>query len=111
MAKGVLDNAVLEEKVDTVIKKAREGGTVTSAMAEVGLMPDVTLRMFGVGEKSASLPEILADASDYLDDEVDHRLRIMTNLIEPALMVIMGLVIGTIVLLLYLPIFHLGERL
>ncbi|MEK7313936.1 MAG: type II secretion system F family protein [Deltaproteobacteria bacterium] len=111
MSKGVLDNAVLEEKLDTVIKKAKEGATVTSAMNDVGLMPDVILRMFGVGEKSASLPEILADASEYLDDEVDHRLRIMTNLIEPALMVIMGLIIGTIVILLYLPIFQLGERL
>jgi type IV pilus assembly protein PilC len=110
MAKGVLNNALLESKMDRVIKKAKEGESLTNALQEVGIMPEVTLRMFAVGERSASLPAVLNDIADFHDEEVDHRLKILTDLIEPALMIIMGLLIGTIVVLLYLPIFMLGER-
>ncbi|MDH4226245.1 MAG: type II secretion system F family protein [Deltaproteobacteria bacterium] len=109
-AKPVLSNSVLEEKLDYVIKKTREGSSVASAMEEVSFYPDITQRMFTVGEKTASLPEMLLDIADYHDEEVDHRMQIMTNMIEPALMIFMGLIIGTIVILLYLPIFQMGSR-
>lgn len=108
MSRGVLRNALLEEKLDYVIKRAKEGETVTGAMKDAGFMPPLTLRMFEVGERSASLSEILIDIASFHDEEVDHKVGIITNLIEPALMIIMGLVIGTIVVLLYLPIFQLG---
>lgn len=110
MSKAVLDNRVLEKKLDYVIKRAVEGGTVTEAIEKAGLMPEVALRMFGVGERSASLPPILEDIAAYLDEEVRHKVEIITDLIEPALMVIMGIIIGTIVVLMYLPIFQLGAR-
>jgi type IV pilus assembly protein PilC len=110
MAKGVLNNVVLESKMDRVIKEAREGESVTDAMTGLDLMPEVTLRMFAVGERSASLPAVLKDISDFHDEEVDHRLKVLTDLIEPALMIIMGLFVGIIVILLYLPIFMLGQR-
>lgn len=108
MSKGVMNNSVLEEKLGRVIKRTREGEPLTIAMADAGILPEITLTMFGVGEKSANLPEILTEISDFHDAEVDYRVGMLTNLIEPALMVIMGLVIGTIVILLYLPIFQLG---
>jgi type IV pilus assembly protein PilC len=110
MAKGVLNNAVLEGKMDRVIKEAKEGESVTNAMTGLDLMPEVTLRMFAVGERSASLPAVLKDIADFHDEEVDHRLKILTDLLEPALMIIMGLFIGIIVVLLYLPIFMLGQK-
>jgi type IV pilus assembly protein PilC len=109
MTRGVLNNTVLESKLDRVIVRAKEGESVTNAMAEVDLMPEISLRMLAVGERSASLPAILKDIADFHDEEVDHSVKILTNLIEPALMIIMGLVIGTIVVLLYLPIFMLGQ--
>jgi type IV pilus assembly protein PilC len=109
MAKGVLNNSVLERKMDSVIKRAKEGEGVTNAMTEADLMPEVTLRMFAVGERSASMPAVLNDISDFHDEEVDHRLKILTDLLEPALVIIMGLVVGAIVVLLYLPIFMLGQ--
>ena len=109
MARGVLDNSILEARLDEVIKKAKEGGTVAGAMGEAGLMPEVTLRMFSVGEKSASLTDMLTDIADFHDEDVEHKVGIITSLIEPALMVIMGLVIGTIIILLYIPIFQMGS--
>ncbi|MBI5599571.1 MAG: type II secretion system F family protein [Deltaproteobacteria bacterium] len=109
MSKGVLNNAVLEEKLDYVIRRAKEGQGLTQAIGEAGFMPPITLRMLGVGERSASLAEMLADIADFNDDEVDHKVGIITDMIEPALMIVMGLIIGTIVVLLYLPIFQLGS--
>ncbi|MBI5560690.1 MAG: type II secretion system F family protein [Deltaproteobacteria bacterium] len=110
MSRGVINNTLLEGRLDYVIKKAREGETITGAMAEAGFMPEITLRMLGVGERSASLPEMLADIASFHDEEVDHKVGIITDLIEPALMIIMGLIIGAIVVLLYLPIFQLGAN-
>lgn len=110
MSKAVLNNSVLEARMDVVIKKVSEGSTAAKALAEAAILPEITLRMFSVGEKSASLPAILADISDFHDEEITHRIGILTDLIEPALMVIMGFVIGTIVVLMYLPIFQLGSR-
>ena len=111
MSKGVLNNSVLEEKIDRVIRKTREGSTVTDAMRAEDFMPEITLRMFSTGERSASLDAVALDIADYHDEEVNHRVGILTDLIEPALMIIMGAVIGTIVVLMYLPIFRLGARL
>lgn len=110
MSKGVLNNRVLEEKMERIIKRTREGEPVSASMGDEGLMPDITLRMFSVGERSASLPEIMDDIADYHEQEVAHKVDVLTDLIEPALMIIMGFVIGTIVVLMYLPIFKLGER-
>ena len=110
MSMEVLDNSVLEGKLRRIIGRAREGETVTSAMADEEFMPPVSLRMFSVGEQSASLQEMLTDIADFHDDEVSHKVKVLTDLLEPALMVIMGLIIGTIVVLIYLPIFMLGEN-
>ncbi len=111
MSKGVLNNSVLEGKLTRVIGKTKEGESVTEAMSRENLLPDISLRMFSVGEKSASLPVVLDEIADFHEQEVSHRVGIVTDLLEPALMIIMGLVIGTIVVLMYLPIFQLGSRL
>ncbi|MBI5492853.1 MAG: type II secretion system F family protein [Deltaproteobacteria bacterium] len=110
MSGGVLGNVVLEEKLGRVIKKTVEGGSITEAMYSEEFMDEISLRMFSAGERSASLPAILEEIADYHDQDVDHRVGILTDLIEPALMIIMGIVIGTIVILMYLPIFQLGAR-
>lgn len=110
MSRKVLDNVVLERKMDEVIKRATEGASVSDVMAKTGFMPEITQRMFAIGEKTASLPMILDDIAEFLEGEVSHRVGIMTGLIEPALMIFMGFVIGTIVVLMYLPIFQLGSR-
>lgn len=110
MSKGVLNNMVLDQKLKNVIKKTREGEGLTEAIAKEDFMPEITLRMFGVGERSASLPLILEEIADYHEEDVNHKVGILTDLLEPALMVVMGLIIGTIIVLMYLPIFQLGER-
>lgn len=110
MSKGVVANSLLEKRLSAAVKSVKEGGSAAAAIASAGFMPEITLRMFSVGERSASLQSICEDISEYHDQEVEHKVEILTNFIEPALMVIMGLVIGAIVVLMYLPIFQLGAR-
>ena len=107
----VLNNSVLEGKLRRIISRAREGDTVTSAMEDEEFMPSMSLKMFAVGEEAASLPELLEDIADFHDDEVGYKVKIITDLIEPAMMILMGLLIGAIVIVLYLPVFMLGESL
>ncbi|MBI5561714.1 MAG: type II secretion system F family protein [Deltaproteobacteria bacterium] len=110
MSKGVLRNDVLAGKLERIIKRVKEGISCSAAMADEGFFPDISMKMFGAGEKSAALPEVLNEIADYHEDEVSHRVEILMSLIEPALMIVMGLVVGAIVILMYLPIFQLGAR-
>lgn len=110
MAGGVLGNEVLKERLLVAADKAAGGEGVTAAIEEAGLFPAVSLKMFGVGERTASLPSVLEDIAEFNESEVDHRVSVLTGMLEPALMIIMGLVIGAIVILMYLPIFQLGAR-
>jgi len=64
--------------------------------------------MIGVGETSGSLGEMLVDVADYYDGEVERRLERMATLVEPLMMLIMGLVVGGIVVAMYIPIFQLA---
>lgn len=110
MAKAVFNNHVLEERLNRVIRKTRDGSNVSTAMEQEDILPEITLRMFAVGERSASLPDILDEISAYHDQDVDYKVGILTDMIEPALMIMMGIIIGAIVILMYLPIFQLGAR-
>lgn len=110
MSKGVLANAVLEEKLERIITETEHGGTVSDSMEKEHFMPPLTMRMFAVGERSASLDLILSEIADYHDQDVNHKVGILTSFIEPALMVIMGLIVAVIVVLMYLPIFQMGAN-
>ncbi|VAV82290.1 Type IV fimbrial assembly protein PilC [hydrothermal vent metagenome] len=110
MSKGVLANMVLEEKLERIIVKTEQGGVVSDSMEREHFMPLLTMRMFAVGERSASLNMILYEIADYHDQEVNHKVGILTSFIEPALMLIMGTIVAVIVVLMYLPIFQMGAN-
>lgn len=110
MSNGVIGNSLLKHRLSIALARVKEGSTLTEAIKETGLMPDITMSMFNAGERSASLELMLAEIADFHDQDMEHRIGIITSLIEPALMIVMGLVIGAIVLLMYLPIFQIGAR-
>ncbi len=109
MSVGTLNNKILERKLFDAITRVEEGTRLSSALELTGFMPTLALRMLGVGETTGSLEEMLVDVSEYFEQEVDARLTFLTTTIEPAIMLLMGMVIGTIVLTMYLPIFKLGS--
>ncbi len=108
MSRGTLNNRVLEDRVQQAIRQVEEGTAISSALEQAGFFPGIALRMIGVGENSGSLAEMLSDVSDYYEDEVERRLDRLTTMIEPLMMLIMGLLIGGIVIAMYLPIIQMG---
>ncbi|PLX92223.1 MAG: hypothetical protein C0621_09910 [Desulfuromonas sp.] len=108
MSRGALNNRILEERLSQAIKRVQEGGAVSTAFEETSFFPRLALRMIGVGESTGSLPDMLGDVADYYESEVERRLDRMTTLVEPLMMLVMGLVIGGIVVAIYIPIFQLA---
>jgi len=108
MAVGTLNNKVLERKLLQAVVRVEEGTTLVTALEGVKLMPPLALRMLGVGETTGALEEMLADISEYFEEEIDRQLHILTTAIEPAILIVTGLIIGVIIITLYLPVFKIG---
>lgn len=108
MSRGTLNNRLLEERMLVVVKRVQEGESLSQALEQTDFFPPLALRMIGVGETSGSLSEMLKDVSDYYEDEVERRMDRLSTLIEPLLMLGMGLLVGAIVVAMYIPIFQMG---
>ena len=83
----------------------REGESLHAALASKGVMPDLALDMIEVGESSGALAPMLTSVAEFYEDEVNLRLTAMVALIEPTILVFMGLLVAFILISLYLPIF------
>ena len=77
-------------------------------MADTDLFPNMVVQMVAIGEESGSLDAMLAKVADFYEAEVDDAVDNMTALMEPMIMVVLGGLIGTLVIAMYLPIFKLG---
>jgi len=108
MARGVLNNRLLEERMAVAVRKIQEGTKISEALEQTGTFPILALRMIGVGESSGSLGDMLTDVADYYESEVERRLERLATLIEPLMMVIMGVLVGGIVVAMYMPIFQMA---
>lgn len=108
---GVIGNRVIAEKLLAVREIVIGGASLADAFDRTKLAPDMTVRMIEVGESSGDLPQMLEDVADFYEQETENRVAVLTTMIEPALMLVMGLVIAFIVVALYLPIFEMGARL
>ena len=108
MSRGTLNNAFLEQKMGDVVRSIQEGSRISEALEQTGSFPLIALRMISVGETSGSLVDMLTDISEYYEAEVERRLDRLTTIIEPVMMLTMGLLIGGIVVAMYIPIFQLA---
>jgi len=108
MARGVLNNRLLEDRMAVAVRKIQEGTRISDALEQTGTFPVIALRMIGVGESSGSLGDMLTDVADYYESEVERRLDRLATLVEPLMMLIMGLLVGGIVVAMYIPIFQLA---
>jgi general secretion pathway protein F len=85
-----------------------EGQSLAEAMERHGLTTPVAARMLRVGERSGNMGEMMERIADFCDEELARWVAVVTRLIEPLLMIVIGLVIGVIVVLMYFPIFQLA---
>jgi general secretion pathway protein F len=110
MAGGLLQPE-LRLRLATAAASIREGQSVSQAMERAGLVTPVALRMLRVGEKSGRMGEMMEAIATFHEEETSRFVEWFTRLFEPILMAVIGLVIGIIVVMLYLPIFELAGSL
>ena len=84
------------------------GRTLESAMAETGLFPGMVIQMVSTGEEAGELEKMLDKVADFFEEEVDNAVAVIASLVEPFLIITLGIIVGTIVIAMYLPIFKLG---
>lgn len=108
---GELLHPMLRERLARASQAIREGRGVSQSMEANGLTTPVALRMLAVGEKSGNMGEMLEQIAAFHDEEMARWVDWFTRLFEPILMAIIGLVIGVIVILMYMPIFELAGNL
>ena len=98
-------NMVISSAVAKAKESIKEGERIAYPLEETNEFPPMVIDMISVGEETGSLDDMLAKVSEFYDREVDYTIDSFTTMIEPVLIVVMGVVIGFIVISLYLPLF------
>ncbi|HJW14382.1 MAG TPA: type II secretion system F family protein [Thermoanaerobaculia bacterium] len=109
-ATAAVGNRYVSRRVAEVIPRVREGGELWHALEATGIFTNLTIEMIKVGEASGALEEMLSSVSEFYDEEIDLLLARVISFVEPAILVIMGGVVMTILLSVYLPIFRLMSQ-
>ena len=102
-------NQHIGRELDVVTQSVREGQGLAASLTKRGVVPDVALKMIEVGESTGALQDMLSSLADFYDEEVETSVSRFVTLIEPTLLVAMGLVIALLVLALYMPLFQLSS--
>ena len=108
VASRSVGNRHFSRQLDTIAQEVREGQALSTSMSARGLFPPVAVKMVEVGESTGALQEMLNSIADFFDEEIDTALSRFMTMIEPILLVVMGIVIAGLLLALYMPLLQLG---
>ena len=98
-------NAVIEQAMDDVYASVKAGGTIAHPIEEHDVFPPMVGHMVSVGEETGQLEQMLTKIADFYEAEVDAKVKALTSLLEPVMIVFVGGMVGFIVISMYLPIF------
>ena len=104
-------NKVIEIAVTNVRSSIREGENIAKPLAQSGVFPPMVVRMIAVGEQTGEMEKMLSKIADFYDEQVDAAVSGLTSMIEPLIIAFLGVVIGSIVIAMFLPIFKITELL
>jgi type IV pilus assembly protein PilC len=105
---GAAGNYVYKLATKQIQSEVSTGTSLTNAMQNVNLFPNMVTQMVAIGEESGALDSMLSKVADFFEAEVDDAVEAMSSLMEPIIMVVLGTLIGGMVIAMYLPIFKLG---
>ena len=100
-------NAVIEHAMKDVQQSVKEGEPITTPLEKVSVFPPMVTQMIAVGEETGSLDAMLGKIADFYEDEVNASIKSLTSIIEPILMLGVGIIVGIVVISMYLPIFNM----
>ncbi|MFP4237242.1 MAG: type II secretion system F family protein [Desulfonatronovibrio sp.] len=102
-------NKTVELGVQEAKKSISEGQTLAEPLEETGIFPPMVIHMISIGEATGALDNMLGKVADFYDDEVDVAVETLTSLMEPIMIVVLGVIVGGLVVSMYLPIFQIGD--
>jgi type IV pilus assembly protein PilC len=97
-------NVVISHAIEKVHEAVKEGETIVTPLQASGVFPNMVISMVDVGEETGQLPEMLLKVADVYDDEVDNAVTALTSILEPIMIVILALIVGSVVFALFLPL-------
>lgn len=102
-------NKVIEIAIMSARESVKEGERIATPLRKAGVFPSMVVQMVAIGEETGNLDAMLNKIADFYDQEVDVAVKALTSMIEPIIIVVMGLIIGFIVIAMFLPMFELGS--
>jgi type IV pilus assembly protein PilC len=103
-------NVIIEDYIMQARSMVAEGTSLRDALREKGRFPFMMIQMVGVGEATGTLDEMLTKLADFYDEEVEYSVANLLSILEPILLIVVGLIVGSIVISMYLPIFDLMSK-
>ena len=103
-------NAIIEDAIMAVRKSVESGRTIAEPLSEAKVFPPMVVQMIGVGEQTGALDAMLSKIAEFYEEEVDNAVAGLMKLMEPIMIAILGAVIGTIVVAMYMPMFDLISK-
>jgi type IV pilus assembly protein PilC len=104
-----LGTALLRRTLEKAGKTVREGQSLSGSLTATGIFPALAIDMIEVGESTGALPVMLTSVSEFYEDDVNTRMTAVLSLIEPAIMIFMGIFVAFVLIALYMPIFSLAD--
>jgi type IV pilus assembly protein PilC len=104
-----LGTPLLGKMLEKAGKMVREGQPLSSSLAQTGIFPELSVDMIEVGESTGALPAMLTSVAEFYEEDVNTKMTAALSLIEPAIMIFMGMFVAFVLIALYLPIFSLAD--
>jgi len=111
IVKETTTNMVYADVIPGVIESVKEGESLGKMFEEAHIFPNLVIKMIGVGEETGQLSDMLTKIADTYEEDVEVLIASLSSLMEPLLIVIMGLIVGFIVIAMFLPLFNISELL
>ncbi|MGH1364872.1 MAG: type II secretion system F family protein [Calditrichia bacterium] len=108
VAERTLTNSVMRSELQKIRRLAGRGGSIAASLDNSEIFPISLARIIGVGEETAELPAMLLQVADSYDEDLDAAVELLGSIIEPVMIVVLGIIIGVILISIYLPLFNMS---
>ena len=103
-------NAIISDAILTSRSMVQEGILLSTALIRQKVLPDMALNMLAIGEETGEMDRMLSKVADFYEDEVETMVKALTSMLEPAMIVVVGGIVGSILLAMYLPMFSVFDQ-
>ncbi|MFM7579398.1 MAG: type II secretion system F family protein, partial [Microcystaceae cyanobacterium] len=107
---NTIPNKIISDAIAAAIEEIQSGGMMSLALQRAKVFPSLAIQMISIGEETGELDSMMMKVADFYEDEVEQTVKALTSIIEPAMMVLIAGMVGTILLSMYLPMFKIFEK-